>query len=217
MTVRASSISIWSACAARPRSEDCSWLFFRRLLLIAPIIALFFWSLAAALGLFVLRDVPLSFLLALIPAVRASQRDRDLSDAAIRRRPLHIPHRDPDPARRPAVAGLVKPQSGRRPDSDHRGDGHPAHRPDECPTSARPARPAATGSADAARMGADLVPRTGSRHDRHHHHPAVHHAQAAHGSHGVDPTARRRHGSHRAPVTDQLAVLHPRRVAEQPF
>lgn len=42
-------------------------LFFRRLLLTAPVIALYFWTLSAALGLFVLRDVPLSFLLALLP------------------------------------------------------------------------------------------------------------------------------------------------------
>lgn len=42
-------------------------LFFHRLLLIAPVIALFFWSLAAALAIVVLHDVPLSFLLALIP------------------------------------------------------------------------------------------------------------------------------------------------------
>ena len=41
--------------------------FFCRLLMIAPVIALFFWSLAAALVIFVLRDVPLSFLFALIP------------------------------------------------------------------------------------------------------------------------------------------------------
>lgn len=50
-----------------PAFRRLQLVFFRRLLLIAPIIALFFWSLAAALGLFVLRDVPLSFLLALIP------------------------------------------------------------------------------------------------------------------------------------------------------
>ncbi len=41
--------------------------FFRRLLWVAPVLALFFWSLSAALGVLVLRDVPLSFLLALMP------------------------------------------------------------------------------------------------------------------------------------------------------
>lgn len=41
--------------------------FFRRLLWVAPVIALFYWSLAAVLGVFVLHDVPVSFLLALIP------------------------------------------------------------------------------------------------------------------------------------------------------
>jgi hypothetical protein len=41
--------------------------FFRKLLWTAPLVALFFWLLAAALGLLVLHDVPLSFLLALIP------------------------------------------------------------------------------------------------------------------------------------------------------
>ncbi|MGV0992969.1 MAG: hypothetical protein ACOYB7_12025 [Mycobacterium sp.] len=41
--------------------------FFRKLLWTAPLVALFFWALAAALGEFVLRDVPISFLLALIP------------------------------------------------------------------------------------------------------------------------------------------------------
>lgn len=41
--------------------------FFHRLLCTTPIIALFFWTLAAALGLFVLPDIPLSFLLALMP------------------------------------------------------------------------------------------------------------------------------------------------------
>lgn len=41
--------------------------FFRRLLWVAPVLGLFFWSLSAALGVLVLRDVPLSFLLALLP------------------------------------------------------------------------------------------------------------------------------------------------------
>lgn len=41
--------------------------FFHTLLWAAPVTALFFWSLAAALGTLILRDVPASFLLALIP------------------------------------------------------------------------------------------------------------------------------------------------------
>lgn len=41
--------------------------FFRKLLWTAPLVALFFWVLAAALGLLVLHDIPVSFLLALIP------------------------------------------------------------------------------------------------------------------------------------------------------
>lgn len=42
-------------------------LFFRKLLWVAPAVGLFFWSLAAALGLLVLHDIPATFLLALIP------------------------------------------------------------------------------------------------------------------------------------------------------
>ena len=42
-------------------------LFFHKLLYTAPFIALYFWSLAALLGLVVLPDVPLTFLLALMP------------------------------------------------------------------------------------------------------------------------------------------------------
>ncbi|MCH9733723.1 MAG: hypothetical protein K0U78_04100 [Actinomycetia bacterium] len=41
--------------------------FFHKLLLVSPLIALFYWSLAAGLGLFYLHDIPASFLLALIP------------------------------------------------------------------------------------------------------------------------------------------------------
>lgn len=41
--------------------------FFRKLLLTAPFISVYFWSLATALGLMVLRDIPISFLLALLP------------------------------------------------------------------------------------------------------------------------------------------------------
>lgn len=41
--------------------------FFRALLWTAPVVALFYWVQAAALGMLVMRDVPVSFLLALIP------------------------------------------------------------------------------------------------------------------------------------------------------
>lgn len=41
--------------------------FFHKLLATTPFIALFFWSLAVVLGLFVLPDVPFTFLLALLP------------------------------------------------------------------------------------------------------------------------------------------------------
>jgi hypothetical protein len=41
--------------------------FFRKVLWAAPLVALFFWVLAAVLGLVVLQDVPIGFLLALIP------------------------------------------------------------------------------------------------------------------------------------------------------
>lgn len=50
-----------------PALHDLRLFFFRRLLWLAPVIALFFWALAAALGVFILHDVPVSFLLALIP------------------------------------------------------------------------------------------------------------------------------------------------------
>lgn len=42
-------------------------LFFHRLLCVAPLASLYFWALAAALAMLVLQDVPLTFLLALIP------------------------------------------------------------------------------------------------------------------------------------------------------
>ena len=42
-------------------------LFFHRLLCAAPLASLYFWALAAALGMFFLHDVPLTFLLSLIP------------------------------------------------------------------------------------------------------------------------------------------------------
>ncbi|MCX2932398.1 hypothetical protein ORI20_19170 [Mycobacterium sp. CVI_P3] len=41
--------------------------FFHRLLCAAPVTSLYFWALAAALGMFFLHDIPLTFLLALIP------------------------------------------------------------------------------------------------------------------------------------------------------
>lgn len=41
--------------------------FFHRILWLTPVIALYFWLLAVALGVFVLPDVPFSFLLALLP------------------------------------------------------------------------------------------------------------------------------------------------------
>lgn len=50
-----------------PALRDFQLQFFRKLLLTTPFISLFFWSLAAALGLFVLHDTPITFLLALLP------------------------------------------------------------------------------------------------------------------------------------------------------
>ena len=50
-----------------PALRQLQLVFFRRLLWAAPVIALFYWSLAAVLGVVVLHDVPVSFLLALIP------------------------------------------------------------------------------------------------------------------------------------------------------
>ena len=50
-----------------PALHDLRLFFFRGLLWLTPVIALFFWALAAALGVFILHDVPVSFLLALIP------------------------------------------------------------------------------------------------------------------------------------------------------
>ena len=54
-----------------PALYELQLLFFHRLLWITPLIALFFWLLTAGLGLFVLHDVPISFLLALIPMFMA--------------------------------------------------------------------------------------------------------------------------------------------------
>ncbi|WP_233209311.1 hypothetical protein [Mycobacterium sp. ENV421] len=42
-------------------------VFFHRLLCVAPLASLYFWALGAALGMLVLKDVPLTFLLALVP------------------------------------------------------------------------------------------------------------------------------------------------------
>ncbi len=50
-----------------PELRELQLAFFRRLLWTAPAVALFFWLLSAALGVLVMRDVPMSFLLALIP------------------------------------------------------------------------------------------------------------------------------------------------------
>ncbi len=56
-----------------PALREFRVLFFHRLLLISPLIALFYWALAAALGVLFLHDVPITFLFALIPlfAVRS--------------------------------------------------------------------------------------------------------------------------------------------------
>lgn len=50
-----------------PALRELRLLFFHRLLWTTPVIAVFFWSLAAALGLFVMDKIPISFLLALLP------------------------------------------------------------------------------------------------------------------------------------------------------
>lgn len=50
-----------------PGTRELQLAFFRRLLWAAPAVALFFWLLSAALGILVLHDIPMSFLLALIP------------------------------------------------------------------------------------------------------------------------------------------------------
>ena len=50
-----------------PALRELQLHFFRALLAVAPFIAGFFWVLAAALGVLVLHDVPVSFLLALLP------------------------------------------------------------------------------------------------------------------------------------------------------
>lgn len=50
-----------------PALRDFQLAFFRKLLLTTPFISFYFWSLAAALGLTVLRNIPFSFVLALLP------------------------------------------------------------------------------------------------------------------------------------------------------
>lgn len=50
-----------------PALSQFRLLFFHKLLWTTPVLGLFFWSLAAALGLFVTPDIPFSFLLALLP------------------------------------------------------------------------------------------------------------------------------------------------------
>lgn len=50
-----------------PALRELRLLFFHRLLWTTPVIAVFFWSLAAALGLFVMDEIPVSFLVALLP------------------------------------------------------------------------------------------------------------------------------------------------------
>ena len=50
-----------------PALRELQRYFFHTLLWVAPVIALFFWSLAALLGIVVLQDVPITFLLAIIP------------------------------------------------------------------------------------------------------------------------------------------------------
>ncbi len=50
-----------------PTIHEFRRTFFHKLLWAAPVIALYYWALAALLGWFVLRDVPMTFLVALIP------------------------------------------------------------------------------------------------------------------------------------------------------
>ena len=56
-----------------PELHEFRWQFSRKLLWLSPGFALYFWGLSAALGLTVLKDVPVTFLLALLPlfAVRS--------------------------------------------------------------------------------------------------------------------------------------------------
>lgn len=50
-----------------PAIRSLQQMFFHALVWLSPVIALYYWVLAAGLGQFVLHDVPMSFLLALIP------------------------------------------------------------------------------------------------------------------------------------------------------
>ena len=54
-----------------PALRELKILFFRRLLWVTPLIALFYWLLTVGLGYFVLHEVPFSFLLALLPMFMA--------------------------------------------------------------------------------------------------------------------------------------------------
>lgn len=54
-----------------PGLRGLQLMFFRKLLWTAPVVALFFWSLAAALSVLLLHDVPFSFLIALLPMFTA--------------------------------------------------------------------------------------------------------------------------------------------------
>ncbi|MGA5464425.1 hypothetical protein [Mycobacterium sp. NPDC050041] len=50
-----------------PALREYRLWFFHRLLLVTPVVTLYFWALAVALGLFVLPGIPFGFLLALLP------------------------------------------------------------------------------------------------------------------------------------------------------
>ena len=50
-----------------PTLREFQLLFFRRVLWLAPLVAVFFWAQAVVLGMFVLREIPFTFLLALLP------------------------------------------------------------------------------------------------------------------------------------------------------
>ncbi|TFV61614.1 hypothetical protein E4P42_01050 [Mycobacterium sp. PS03-16] len=50
-----------------PALREYRLWFFHRLLLVTPVVTLYFWGLAVALGLFVLPGIPFTFLLALLP------------------------------------------------------------------------------------------------------------------------------------------------------
>ena len=50
-----------------PELDELRRQFFHRLLWTAPVMALYFWSLSTTLGLLVLKDIPVTFLLALVP------------------------------------------------------------------------------------------------------------------------------------------------------